>query len=49
MVGGHRYTRKLGKQAAEIFHRGTLGEGMRAAKQSISDGYEEMIEGWQRS
>jgi hypothetical protein len=42
----HRYTRKLGKQPAEIFHRGTLGEGMRAAKESIKDGYEEMIDGW---
>jgi hypothetical protein len=42
----HRYTRKLGKQVAEVFHRGTLGEGMRSAKQAIRDGYEEMIEGW---
>jgi hypothetical protein len=42
----HRYTKELGKQAAEEFHRGTLGEGMRAAKQSIRAGYEEMIEGW---
>jgi len=45
----HRYTKELGKQAAETFHRGTLGEGMRAAKQSIRAGYEEMIEGWRRS
>jgi len=42
----HRYTRKLGKQPGEIFHRGTLGEGMRAAKRYIREGYEEMIEGW---
>ncbi len=42
----YRYTRKLGKQPGVVFHRGTLGEGMRAAKQSIRDRYEEMIEGW---
>lgn len=42
----HRYTRERGKQPGEVFHRGTLGEGMRAAKQAIRDGYEEMIEGW---
>ncbi len=27
----HRYTKGLGKQPAEIFHHGTLGEGMRDA------------------
>lgn len=43
----HRYTRKLGKQPAEVVHRGTLGEGMRAAKRAIRDGFEEMIDGWQ--
>jgi hypothetical protein len=42
----HRYTTKLGKQPGVVFHHGTLGEGMRAAKQSIRGGYEEMIEGW---
>lgn len=42
----HRYTRKLGKRRGVVFHRGTLGEGMRAAKQSIRHGYEEMIDGW---
>jgi hypothetical protein len=42
----HRYTRKLGKQPAEVFHRGTLGEGMRTAKRSIRDDYQEMIDGW---
>ncbi|MFI4992450.1 MAG: hypothetical protein ACHQCH_02395 [Solirubrobacterales bacterium] len=26
----HRYTRDGGKQAAEVFYRGTLGAGMRA-------------------
>jgi hypothetical protein len=44
----HRYTRKLGKQPAEFFHGGTLGDGMRAALEQISDTYEEMIEGWRR-
>jgi hypothetical protein len=42
----HRYTRDGGKQAAEIFDRGTLGEGMRAAIDAIKHGYDEMIKGW---
>lgn len=42
----HRYTKELGKRPAVLFHRGTLGEGMRAAKESIKAGYEEMIDGW---
>ncbi len=42
----HRHTREVGMQPAEVFHRGTLGEGMRAAKRSIRDAYEEMIDGW---
>lgn len=44
----HRYTRGAGKQPAEIFHGGTLGEGMRAAIHEIEDGYEAMIEAWRR-
>jgi hypothetical protein len=44
----HRYTRKLGKQPAEVFHRGTLGEGMRTAIDAVRDGYREVIEGWRR-
>jgi hypothetical protein len=44
----HRYTRGKGKQAATLFHSGTLGEGMRAAIEVIEDGYREMIEGWER-
>lgn len=44
----HRHTMKLGKQPAEIFHRGTLGQGMRWAIEAIQDGYEEMIDGWRR-
>jgi hypothetical protein len=45
----HRYTRAGGKQAAEVFDRGTLGEGMRAAIKEIKRGYHEMIEGWDRT
>jgi hypothetical protein len=45
----HRYTKKLGKRPAELFHSGTLGEGMRSAIEAIQDGYEEMIDGWRRA
>lgn len=45
----HRYTRDGGKRAAEVFDRGTLGEGMRAAIAAIEHGYDEMIEGWKRA
>ncbi len=45
----HRYTRSGGKQPAEIFHRGTLGEGMRSAIGAISIGHEQMIDAWTRS
>jgi hypothetical protein len=45
----HRYTQDGGKQAAEVFDRGTLGEGMRAAIKDIKHGYEEMIDGWHRA
>lgn len=44
----HRHSADGGKQPAEIFHHGTLGEGMRAAIAACEAGYEEMIEGWQR-
>lgn len=44
----HRYTKELGKRPAEIFHRGTLGEGMRSAIEQIQRGHEEMIDGWRR-
>ena len=43
----HRYTRTGGKQPAEVFHSGTLGEGMRAAKDQIERTYGSMIDGWQ--
>ena len=45
----HRYTQAGGKQAAEVFDRGTLGAGMRAAIDEIKHGYEEMIDGWHRA
>lgn len=44
----HRYSRSAGKHAGELFHRGTLGEGMRAAISECAHGYEQMIEGWNR-
>jgi hypothetical protein len=44
----HRYTRRGGKQAAEVFYRGTLGAGMRAAIEQITRGYQPMIEAWRR-
>jgi hypothetical protein len=44
----HRYTRTAGKQPAEIVHRGTLGQGMRAAIEEIEGGYEAMIESWRK-
>jgi hypothetical protein len=43
----HRYTHAGGKQPAEVFHRGTLGEGMRAATEQVKHGYRVMIEGWE--
>jgi len=45
----HRYTRRGGKQAAEVFHRGTLGEGMRAAIEAIKRRYQPMIEAWRKA
>lgn len=45
----HRYARSGGKRPAEVFHRGTLGEGMRAAIEAIEHGYDEMIDGWYRA
>jgi hypothetical protein len=44
----HRYTRSGGKEPGEVFHSGTLGEGMRAAITEVERGYREMIEGWER-
>jgi hypothetical protein len=45
----HRYTRDGIKQAAEVFDRGTLGEGMNVAIEKIKHGYKEMIDGWRRA
>ena len=42
----HRYTRSAGKQPAEVFDRGTLGDGFRAAIDAIERGYREMIDAW---
>ena len=44
----HRYTMQLGKRGAVVFHRGTLGDGMRTALEHIKHGHEEMIAGWRR-
>jgi hypothetical protein len=44
----HRYTCRDGKQVAEVFHRGTLGSGMRAAIEEVTHGYRPMIEAWCR-
>ena len=42
----HRYTSRAGKQPAEVFHHGTLGEGMRSAIGAIKRSYEDMVDGW---
>ena len=44
----HRHTAAGGKQAGEVFHSGSLGEGMRAAISECMTGYEQMIEAWHR-
>lgn len=44
----HRHTRAGGKQPAELFHAGTLGEGMRAAIAACVHGHDEIIQAWQR-
>jgi len=44
----HRYTRRSGKQAAEVVNRDTLGAGMRAAIEEVKGGYEEIIDSWRR-
>jgi hypothetical protein len=43
----HRHTEKGGKQPGTVFHRGTLGDGMRDAIEAVENGYEHMIEGWE--
>jgi len=44
----HRFTRRDGKQRGVPFHRGNLGEGMRAAMSSIKSNFQQKIEGWDR-
>ncbi|HET7589531.1 MAG TPA: hypothetical protein VFK14_05035 [Solirubrobacterales bacterium] len=43
----HRFSRRDGKQPGVLFHAGTLGEGMRAAMDSIKSEFLQMIEGWE--
>ena len=42
----HRHNRGGGKAAAERFHAGTLGEGIRAAIVEVRANYREMIDAW---
>ncbi len=42
----HRYRRIGKKTPAEIFHHGTLGEGMRAAIALVRDDYQGLIAAW---
>lgn len=42
----HRHDRNGEKMPAEVFHAGTLGEGMRAAITAVRTGYKEMIDAW---
>jgi hypothetical protein len=44
----HRYNREGVKQPAETFHRGSAGEAMRSALETVRSGYSEMIESWRR-
>jgi hypothetical protein len=45
----HRYTRAGGKQSAEIFDAGNVGEGLRGAMRQIETSYEAMITAWRQS
>ena len=42
----HRHNRGGRKAAAESFHAGTLGEGMRAAIVEVRANYQELIDAW---
>lgn len=44
----HRFTQAAGKQPADVFHAGTLGEGFRAALRDCRGDYERMVEAWFR-
>lgn len=43
----HRYAQGDSKQPGVLFHRGTLGEGMRMAIESVTANFQAMIEGWE--
>lgn len=43
----HRYRKGDSKQPGVPFHLGTLGEGLRAAIDSIEADFRAMIEGWE--
>jgi hypothetical protein len=43
----HRYSSGGGKRSGEVFHRGTLSEGMQIAIEAIKTGYARMVEGWE--
>lgn len=45
----HRYGQEIGKGQGILVHRGTLGEGMNAAIETIEASYVAMIEGWRRA
>lgn len=42
----HRHNRGGAKAAAEMFHAGTLGEGMRAAIAAVRTTHRELIDAW---
>jgi hypothetical protein len=44
----HRYNREGEKQPAETFHKGSAGEALRSAIETIRSGYSEMVEPWRR-
>ena len=43
----HRYSSGGGKRSGEVFHKGTLSEGMQIAIDAIKTGYARMVEGWE--
>jgi hypothetical protein len=43
----HRYSSGGVKRSGEVFHRGSLSEGMQVAIKEIKRGYARMIEGWE--
>lgn len=45
----HRHTRSGGKQSGEVFHYGTLAEGLNAAYLECRDRYGAIIDAWRTS